>query len=67
MDGEPQRGDRIPIRVPLAALANVLTPTMANLGNGLLSVRYFLYLALHDEHRAYFKQQEVQLWRKTAE
>jgi hypothetical protein len=67
MDGEPQKKDRVPIRVPLGALSNVLTPTLSNVGNGLLSVRYYLYLALHDEHRAYFKQQEVQLWRKTPE
>ena len=30
----------------------------------LLTVRYYLYLALHDEQRAYFKTQEIQLWRK---
>ena len=64
MDGEPQVDDRIPIRVPLAALEQVLSPTIAHESLKLLTVRYYLYLALHDEQRAYFKTQEIQLWRK---
>ena len=64
MDGEPQVDDRIPIRVPLAALESLLTPTIAHDALRLLSVRYYLYLALHDEQRAYFKTQEIFLWRK---
>ena len=64
MDGEPQVDDRIPIRVPLAALESLLTPTIAHDSLRLLSVRYYLYLALHDEQRAYFKTQEIFLWRK---
>ena len=41
-----------------------LTPTFKNINNK-FSVKYFLNLVLVDEEdRRYFKQQEVQLWRK---
>jgi vacuolar protein sorting-associated protein 26 len=62
MDGAPVKGDRIPIKVPLAGLSS-LTPSM-NVANGLLQVRYFLNLVLIDDaDRRYFKQQEVVLFR----
>ncbi len=67
MDGEPQVEDRIPIRVPLTALEDVLTPTLAHDAVKLLTVRYYLYLALSDDQRSYFKTQEIQMWRKQEE
>jgi hypothetical protein len=66
MDGEPQVGDSIPMRVPLAALEGVLTPSITESAVKLLTVRYFLYLALADDQRSYFKNTEIQLWRKAA-
>ena len=57
-------GDSIPIRVPLAALEGVLTPSITEEAVKLVSVHYYLYLALADEQRSYFKSTEIQLWRK---
>jgi len=63
MDGAPVRGESIPIRLFLSGFEN-LTPTFKNINNK-FSVKYFLNLVLVDEEdRRYFKQQEVQLWRK---
>lgn len=63
MDGAPVRGESIPIRLFLSGFEN-LTPTFKNVNNK-FSVKYFLNLVLVDEEdRRYFKQQEVQLWRK---
>jgi len=63
MDGAPVRGESIPIRLFLAPYE--LTPTFKNVHNR-FSVKYYLNLVLVDEEdRRYFKQQEIQLWRKT--
>jgi len=62
MDGAPVRGESIPIRLFLAPYE--LTPTFKNVHNK-FSVKYYLNLVLVDEEdRRYFKQQEIQLWRK---
>jgi len=63
MDGCPTKGEVIPIRLYLSAYN--LTPTMTNINNK-FSVKYYLSLVLVDEEdRRYFKQQEVQIWRKS--
>jgi len=63
MDGAPVRGESIPIRLFLQPYE--LTPTFKNVHNK-FSVKYYLNLVLVDEEdRRYFKQQEMQLWRKT--
>jgi len=63
MDGAPVRAESIPIRLFLSPYD--LTPTFKNVHNR-FSVKYYLNLVLVDEEdRRYFKQQEIQLWRKT--
>jgi len=62
MDGCPAKGEVIPIRLYLAGYD--LTPSLKNINNK-YSVKYFLNLVLVDEEdRRYFKQQEINLWRK---
>lgn len=62
MDGAPVKGECIPIRFYLASTD--LTPTYKNVNNR-FSCKYFLNLVLIDEEdRRYFKQQEIELWRK---
>jgi len=62
MDGAPVRGESIPVRLFLAPYD--LTPTLKNVHNK-FSVKYYLNLVLVDEEdRRYFKQQEINLWRK---
>jgi len=62
MDGCPNKGDIIPIRLYLGAYD--LTPTLQNVSNK-FSVKYFLNLVLLDEdERRYFKRQEIIIWRK---
>jgi len=62
MDGAPVRGESIPIRLFLSPYE--LTPTYKNVHNK-FSVKYYLNLVLVDEEdRRYFKQQEIQMWRK---
>jgi len=62
MDGAPVRGENVPIRLFLSPYD--LTPTYKNVNNK-FSVRYYLNLVLVDEEeRRYFKQQEIQLYRK---
>ena len=52
----------LPIRFYLASTD--LTPTYPNVNNR-FQCRYFLNLVLIDEEeRRYFKQQEIELWRK---
>ena len=63
MDGAPVRGESIPIRLFLGGFDS-LTPSFRNVNNK-FSVKYFLNLVLIDEEdRRYFKQQEIQLYRK---
>jgi len=62
MDGAPVRGESIPIRLFLGGFP--VTPTYKFVNNK-FSVKYYLNLVLVDEEdRRYFKQQEIQLWRK---
>lgn len=62
MDGCAVRGEAIPVRLFLSDPN--LTPTYDNVNNQ-FSVRYFLNLVLVDqEDRRYFKQQEINIWRK---
>lgn len=62
MDGAPIKGEMIPIRLFLAPLS--ITPTYRSINN-VFSVKYYLNLVLVDEEdRRYFKQQEVNFWRK---
>lgn len=69
MDGPPNRGEEIPLRLYLKpyASAGKITPTMKEVAKR-FSVRYFLHLKLVDEdERTYYKQQEIHLWRKPLE
>lgn len=62
MDGSPVKNEQIPIRLYLDAYN--LTPTIDDQTHR-FSVKYFLNLVLVDEgDRRYFKQHEVELWRK---
>lgn len=66
MDGPPNKGEDIPLRLYLKpyAKSGKLTPTMKDVAKR-FSVRYFLHLKLIDEdERTYYKQQEITLWRK---
>jgi len=66
MDGPPQKGAEIPLRLYLKPYAKQgrLTPTMKDIAKR-FSVRYFLHLKLMDEDdRTYYKQQEITLWRR---
>lgn len=63
MDGGPVKGECIPIRLFLKAFDQA-QPTMKDVAKK-FSVKYYLNLVLVDEEdRRYFKQQEIQLWRK---
>jgi vacuolar protein sorting-associated protein 26 len=65
MDGAPVRGECIPVRLFLAGIQGDLTPTYRNVNNK-FSVKYYLNLVLVDEEdRRYFKQQEIQMLRRT--
>lgn len=65
MDGNPNRGETIPLRMFLNGYA--LTPTFRDV-NKKFSVRYYLSLILVDEdQRRYFKQSEITLWRRRDE
>ncbi|KAG0291222.1 Vacuolar protein sorting-associated protein 26B, partial [Dissophora globulifera] len=62
MDGAPVRGETIPIRLFLGGFE--LTPTYREV-NKKFSTRYYLNLVLVDEeHRRYFKQQEITIFRR---
>jgi len=64
MDGQPAKGGAVPVRMFLGGIPAELTPTHRDV-YGRFSVRYFLNLVLVDEEdRRYFKQQEIELWRK---
>ncbi|KAL4442451.1 hypothetical protein ABPG77_005035 [Micractinium sp. CCAP 211/92] len=65
MDGAPVRGESIPIRLSLRPYE--LSPSYDNVFHK-FSVRYFLNLVLVDEEdRRYFKQQEITLYRLSAQ
>ncbi|KAF9349798.1 Vacuolar protein sorting-associated protein 26B [Mortierella sp. AD094] len=65
MDGAPVRGETIPIRLFLGGFE--LTPTFREV-NKKFSTRYYLNLVLVDEeHRRYFKQQEITIFRRRAD
>jgi vacuolar protein sorting-associated protein 26 len=62
MDGAPVKGEVVPVRFYLASTD--LTPTYKSINNR-VSTKYILNLVLLDEQdRRYFKQQEIELWRK---
>eukprot|EP01103_Thecamoeba_quadrilineata_P013533 TRINITY_DN3783_c0_g1_i2.p1 TRINITY_DN3783_c0_g1~~TRINITY_DN3783_c0_g1_i2.p1 ORF type:complete len:176 (-),score=34.11 TRINITY_DN3783_c0_g1_i2:70-597(-) len=62
MDGNPVRGELIPVRLFLSEFD--LTPTYRTVHNK-FSLKYYLNLVLVDEDdKRYFKQQEITLWRK---
>ncbi|XQJ31814.1 vacuolar protein sorting-associated protein-like protein [Leishmania guyanensis] len=66
MDGTPIVEEVVPIRLYLNSIPR-LTPTYMNVEN-LFSVRYFLNLVLvSQEGKRYFKQQEIQLYRRTGQ
>ena len=63
MDGCPEEGDIIPIRLFLNGVAK-LTPSYINIHNR-LSVKYALSLVLKDKRgKKYFKQADIILYRK---
>ena len=62
VDGNPETGDVIPIRMFLGSYE--LYPTYMNINN-IFSLRFFLKIVLIDDDDKYFyKQQEIILWRK---
>ncbi|CAD8186298.1 unnamed protein product [Paramecium octaurelia] len=62
MDGCPQKGEVVPIRLFLSGID--MSPTLKNV-SGKFSVKYILNLILVDEDdRKYFKQQEITVYRK---
>ena len=62
MDGSPVKGECVPIRFYLSSTD--MTPTYTNINNK-FTCRYYINLVLIDEEdRRYFKQQEIELWRK---
>lgn len=62
MDGAPECGESIPVRMFLGACKS-LTPTYRSINNK-FSVKYYLNLVLVDEDdRRYFKQSEITIWR----
>ncbi|CAD8182131.1 unnamed protein product [Paramecium pentaurelia] len=62
MDGCPQKGEVVPIRLFLSGID--ISPTFKNV-SGKFSVKYILNLILVDEDdRRYFKQQEITVYRK---
>jgi vacuolar protein sorting-associated protein 26 len=62
MDGCPYKGEVIPIRLYLSGVD--LTPSYKQV-NGKFEVKHFLNLILVDEEdRRYFKQHEVEFYRK---
>jgi vacuolar protein sorting-associated protein 26 len=63
MDGSPARGESVPVRIFLAQHEN-LTPTYLNFNNQ-FSVEYYLSVVLIDEtNRRYFREHEIQLYRR---
>jgi len=63
IDGNPETGDIIPIRMFLGSYE--LCPSYINTNN-VFSVRYFLKIVVIDENDgSFFKQQEIVLWRKS--
>lgn len=66
MDGTPIVEEVVPIRLYLKSVPR-LTPSYMDVEN-LFSVRYFLNLVLvNQEGKRYFKQQEIQLYRRTGQ
>lgn len=66
MDGTPIVGEVVPIRLYLKSIPR-LTPTYLNVEN-IFSVRYFVNLVLvSQEGKRYFKQQEIQLYRRVGQ
>lgn len=62
MDGTPNKGEVVPLRLFLGGFD--LTPTFRDI-NKKFSVRYYLSLILVDQdQRRYFKQTEIILWRQ---
>jgi vacuolar protein sorting-associated protein 26 len=62
MDGCPDRGEVIPIRMYMNGIE--LSPSYENIHNR-LSVKYWINLVLLDEEdRRYFKQTEITIYRK---
>jgi len=67
MDGQPVKGESIPVRLFLRGIAGDLTPTFDSVYNR-FSVQYFLNLVLVDEEdRRYFKQSEIILFRQSGD
>ncbi|KPI87357.1 vacuolar protein sorting-associated protein-like protein [Leptomonas seymouri] len=66
MDGTPIVGEVVPIRLYLKSVPR-LTPTYRNV-EGFFGVHYFLNLVLvSHEGKRYFKQQEIQLYRRAGQ
>ncbi|KAL7695974.1 vacuolar protein sorting-associated protein-like protein [Lotmaria passim] len=66
MDGTPIVGEVVPIRLYLKSIPR-LTPTFQNVET-LFSVRYYLNLVLvSQDGKRYYKQQEIQLYRRVGQ
>ena len=62
MDGAPVKGEEVPVRFYMASTD--LQPSYKNVNNR-FKCCYWLNLVLIDEEdRRYFKQHEIELWRK---
>lgn len=63
MDGCPRKDEVIPIRLYLSGVD--LTPSYGEASSNKFQVKYFLNLILiDDEGKRYFKQLEIQIYRK---
>lgn len=62
VDGRPGVADIVPIRMFINCYE--LSPTYKDLNN-VMSVKYYLkFVVIDDDDKAFFKQQEIYLWRK---
>jgi vacuolar protein sorting-associated protein 26 len=62
VDGKPDAGELVPIRMFLNCYD--LSPTYKDI-NGNVSVKYYLkFVVIDDDDKAFFKQQEIILWRQ---
>lgn len=62
VDGRPDADDIVPIRMFLNCYE--LSPTYRDINN-IMSIKYYLkFVIIDDDDKAFFKQQEIFLWRK---
>lgn len=62
MDGAPVKGEEVPVRFYMASTD--LTPSYKNVNNRFKSCYWLNLVLIDEEDRRYFKQHEIELWRK---